>query len=296
MNPPDSRQIVTMSDPDRVVWKDCGITKGELAAYIEAVASLLIRHGAGRPVTVVVFPRGLSGPSYYRRNRPGDAPAWLGGVRDEPRPGAVTAQLLSIEKPADLLWLVKRGAIEFHFWMARVPNLDRPDQLVFDLDPGDDAVWQQVLNTALIVRGELAALGLRAVAKTSGGRGLHVYVPIAPGPSFGEVRAWVKAFALGLAARYPGLISAEGGATHLGHLVTIDYAQNSVGKSMAAPYTPRARPGAPVSAPLAWADVEAGVQSDRFTIRTLHDRLAQHGDLFKDALAADQTLPPLDPN
>jgi bifunctional non-homologous end joining protein LigD len=284
---------VRITHPDRPIWAAEGITKGELAAYYRDVAPLLLRYAAGRPATMVVFPRGLSAPSYYRRDRPNDAPDWIGGAPYTLRSERGTAELILLSQPDDLLWFVNRGAVEVHLWMARLPALDLPDQLVFDLDPGEAASWEDVLGAARALYHLLRASGLASVVKTSGGRGLHVYVPIALGPSFEEVRAWAKSAAELLAADHPDLVSAAAGATHRGRLVTVDYAQNSVGKNVAAPYTVRGRAGAPISTPLTWQEVVGGaVRAEQFNLRTIRDRLAQVGDLFELALSASQPLPP----
>jgi bifunctional non-homologous end joining protein LigD len=242
-----------------------------------------------------MFPRGLGGPSYYRRDRPDDAPVWLEGADYRLRSSAGTPTLLVVDEPADLLWLVNRGAIELHFWTARLPEIERPDQLVFDLDPGDAAGFDDVLEAARIAGRELDALNLKSVPKTSGGAGLHLFVPIKPEQNYETVRDWSKAFADRLCARHPALISSASGATHRGERVTIDYAQNSVGKNIAAGYTVRARPGAPVSTPLRWDEVDRGELAPRdFTLRTIRERIARLGDLFEDALSASQTLPSIE--
>ncbi|MCS6801938.1 MAG: non-homologous end-joining DNA ligase [Dehalococcoidia bacterium] len=290
--PATAPPTVTITHADRLLWPAEAITKGDLADYYREVAPLLLRYAAGRPATLVVFPRGRDGPSYYRRDRPSDAPAWIGSVSYSRRSAPTSSTLILLAHPNDLLWFVNRGAIEVHLWMARLPDLEHPDQLVFDLDPGDDAPWEAVLECGRLLHALLSAAGIESVAKTSGGRGLHVYVPIAPGPSFEEVRQWAKAVADHLAAARPDLVSVSGGATHRGQRVTIDYAQNSIGKNMAAPYTVRARPGAPVSTPLTWEEVHAGaVHPSQFTVRTIRDRLAQVGDVFAAALSAHQRLP-----
>lgn len=284
---------VTITHPDRLIWPEEGITKGDVAAYYREIAPLLLRYAAARPATLVVAPRGLNGPSYYRRERPADAPPWIEGVLYARHSEPATTTLILLNEVDDLSWFVNRGAIEIHLWLARLPQLERPDQVVFDLDPGADAPWTAVLECGRLLHSLLAELGVASVVKTSGGRGLHVFVPIAPGPTFDETRRWAKAAADSLAATRPELVSTASGATHRGRRITIDYAQNSVGKNIAAPYTLRVRPGAPVSAPLTWDEVHAGaVRPEHFTLRTIRDRLERVGDLFEPALSARQRLPP----
>ncbi len=187
------------------------------------------------------------------------------------------------------------GAIEIHTWPTRAPALTEPDLVVFDLDPGDKADFPRVLEVASILRAALDELGLTGYPKTSGGRGLHVFLPLAPGAEFKTVRTWVKTLAEQLAAGHPDLIATGGGATHEGTLVTIDHAQNSIGRNTAAPYTVRARPGAPVSTPVTWEEIAAGdLRPEQWTIRTVPARVAELGDLFEGVLAGGRELPPLD--
>ena len=197
-----------------------------------------------------------------------------------------------VDDAAGLIWLANAGSIEFHLWSARLPDLAAPDQAIFDLDPGHQAEFADVLRAALRLNAELERLGLRGYPKTSGGHGLHVYMPLAPGHTFPAVRAWVKALAEQLAAGDPELIAVAHGSTHRGRQVTIDHAQNSVGRNTAAPYTVRALPGAPVSAPLTWDEVKAGlVQPSDLTLRVVRDRVRANGDLFAPVLQGGQRLP-----
>jgi bifunctional non-homologous end joining protein LigD len=245
-----------------------------------------------RPITPVVYPRGITGPRYYRRERPKTAPAWVRSAEYETATDGHTIQVLLIDDAAGLIWLANSGAIEVHIWGARLPDLAEPDLVVFDLDPGEQATFEQVLRAARILRERLEGAGLRGYPKTSGGAGLHVFLPLAPGHAFEQVRDWVRDLTEDLAADHPDLIAVSHGPTHRGTLVTVDHAQNSVGRNTAAPYTARALPGAPVSTPLTWDEVEAGrFRPSGFTLKTARDRLERHGDLFRPVLAADQRLP-----
>ncbi|MEX1158637.1 MAG: hypothetical protein WEC79_06890, partial [Thermomicrobiales bacterium] len=184
------------------------------------------------------------------------------------------------------------GSLEFHTWNSRLPDLREPDVAVFDLDPGEQASFGDVRRTALKLHAVHQDLGLRSYAKTSGRTGMHVYVPLAPGHSFGQVRSWVRVLADRLAAADPDLIAVAHGRTHQGRQVTIDHAQNSIGRNTAAPYTVRAVPGAPVSAPVTWDEVEAGrLHPADLTLRTMRARIANVGDLFAPVLLGGQHLP-----
>jgi bifunctional non-homologous end joining protein LigD len=203
-----------------------------------------------------------------------------------------TTRLPLVDDAAGLVWLANTGSIEFHPWSSRLPDLNEPDQAVFDLDPGDEATFADVLHAALHLREELERVGMRGYAKTSGRRGLHVHLPLARGHRYDEVRAWVQAVAERLEARHGDLIAVAHGATHRGTRVTIDYAQNSIARSMAAAYTARAVREAPVAAPVSWDEVAAGrIRPTDFTLRTVPDRIQYVGDLFAPVSRGGQHLP-----
>lgn len=287
-------RAVRVSHLAKLYWPGDRLTKGDLLRYYRDMAPVMLPYCANRPATLHVFPDGIEGPAYYQRDRPRRAPRWLRTVDYQTATDAHRLQTILIDDVAGLIWLANRGAIEFHLWGSRLPNLAEPDQAIFDLDPGDQATFPDVVQAALALRAALQRLGLRGYAKTSGGRGLHVYLPLAPGHTFDGVRAWVKTLAERLAAEHPALIAVARGPTHRGRKVTIDHAQNSIGRNTAAPYTVRALPHAPVSAPLTWEEVEAGqfVPTD-LTLATVPARVRARGDLFAPVLQDGQRLPPL---
>ena len=285
-------RTVRVTSLEKAYWPDDGLTKGDLLAYYRELAPVLLPYCVGRPVTPVVYPRGIAGPRYYRRERPDTAPDWVRGAPYRTATDQHEIQVLLIDDEAGLIWLANTGAIEVHLWGARLPDLAMPDMVVFDLDPGDEASFEDVLRAALILRERLDRLGLVSYPKTSGGDGLHVFLPLASGYTFEAVRDWVRDLAEALEADHPDLIAVSHGPTHRGPHVTIDHAQNSVGRNTAAPYTVRARPGAPVSTPLSWEEVEAGkLRPSDFTLRTVPKRVKKLGDLFAPVLAGDQQLP-----
>jgi bifunctional non-homologous end joining protein LigD len=283
---------VRVTSLDRPYWPDDGLTKGDLLGYYREMAPVLLPHIAERPVTPRVFPRGIDGSSYYRRERPEKAPDWLRGAEYETATDGHRIRVLLVDDEAGLIWLANSGAIELHVWGARLPDLSEPDLVVFDLDPGEAASFEDVLRAASILHERLDGLGLRGYPKTSGGDGLHVFLPLAPGQTFERVRDWVRQLAENLEAAHPKLIAVSHGPTHRGRRVTIDHAQNSVGRNSAAPYTVRARPGAPVSTPLTWKEIADGtVRPGDLTMKTVPGRVKTLGDLFTPTLAADQRLP-----
>jgi bifunctional non-homologous end joining protein LigD len=284
---------VQVTDLNRLVWPDAQVTKGDLLHYYRDLAPVLLSYFRDRPVTLRVYPADVAGPSFYQRDRPDRAPHWLRSAAYHPATADHVTELPLIDDAAGLVWCANAGSVEFHLWSARLPDLTRPDQVIVDLDPGEETPFAAVLRAALRLREALGELGLRCYAKTSGGRGLHVYLPLTPEQPYEEVRGWVRTLARQLATRHPDLIAVAHGATHQGRLVTIDYAQNSRGRNTAAPYTLRARPGAPVSAPVSWSEVAAGdfVPAD-LTLRTVPARVERLGDLFAPVLAGGQHLPP----
>ena len=291
-------RTVTITHPDKLYWPEAKLTKGDMLGYYRAIAPVMTPYFRDRPLTLRLFPKGVHGFSYYRRSLPEDAPDWLRRVAYETETNHHTIQLPLVDDAAGLIWLANQGAIEFHLWGSRAPHLHEPDMAIFDLDPGTEATFTHVLEAALRVRDALDEAGVRGYPKTSGGSGLHVYVPLAlgqsSGQSFDEVRAWVKALAERLTAAHPGLIAVAHGPTHRGDRVTVDYAQNSIGRNTAAPYTLRAGPGAPVSMPVTWAEVEAGrIRPADFTLTSAPARVERMGDLFRPVLEGGQPLPHL---
>ncbi|HET7094043.1 MAG TPA: hypothetical protein VFI22_11205, partial [Thermomicrobiales bacterium] len=188
---------VALSRRDEPLWPESGLTKGDLLAYYRDMAPTMLPYFVDRPVTLYVCPGGIAGRCFYRRDLPDGAPPWLRSVDYRPASRATgpETRLPLVDDAAGLIWLANAGAIEFHLWTARAPDLTRPDQAVFDLDPGEAATFAQALEAAELLYGVLTDLGMKAFAKTSGGRGVHVVLPVAPGPSYADVRGWVKSVA-----------------------------------------------------------------------------------------------------
>lgn len=287
---------VQVSHLTKLFWPEAGVTKGDMLRYYLAIAPAALPHFHDRPVTMRVFPEGAAGPSFYQRDRPEHAPDWLRSVEYHPKTARAPTQVSTlplVDDAAGLIWLANAGSIEFHLWGTRLPDLVRPDQAIFDLDPGEAATFTNVCRAAMRLREELARDGMRSYPKTSGGRGLHVYVPLAPEHTFEQVRAWVKAVAERLAAANPELVAMARGATHRGDMITVDYAQNSVGRNTAAAYTVRAQRTQPiVSTPLTWEEIEAGdVDPGALTPEVVLERVRRLGDLFAPASEGGQRLP-----
>ncbi len=283
---------IELTSLDKPYWPDDELTKGDALNYYRAVADVMLPYLAERPVTFRAYPNGINGPGFWRRDLPDNAPDWLMSVRYQPETREERIDVPLIDDEAALIWWADHAAIEVHQWLSLKDDLDRPDWAVFDLDPGKELEFEQILEAATLIRDDLTEQGLKSFAKTSGASGMHVFVPLKAEAPFDDVRDWVHGVARRLAEKHPKLIAAASGGTHRGSVVTIDHAQNSVARNTAAPFTLRARPGATVSTPLSWDEVEKGkFRPDDFTLRTVPKRLKKQGDPWDGALNLRQKLP-----
>lgn len=283
-------RVIEVKNLEKVFFPGLEATKGDVLAYYRRVAPSLLPFLRARPLTLYQCPDGIAGRCFFRRKLPDYAPEWFRRVPFNPRTRTGRVPLILAEDEAQLLWLVNQAAVELHAWTARLPDLARPDLLVLDLDPGKEVPFSRVLEAALILREELENRGLRAWPKTTGGRGLHLLVPLVPRYRHAEVRAWARGLAEALEARVRWIRRPRKGA-HKGDGVQLDYAQNGYGRNTAAPYTLRARPGAPVSTPLDWAEVEkGGFLPGDFNLKTVPQRLAKRGDPLSPLLEHRFTL------
>jgi bifunctional non-homologous end joining protein LigD len=284
---------VRFTNPDKVYWPEQGITKGDLLRYYLDVSETVLPYVAGRPLTLRSFPDGIEGPSFYRRQVPGNAPSWLRRWRY--RPVASEREVTEtpvVEDAAGLAWLVQTGTIELHPWSSRIDRIDRPDYAIFDLDAWDGGSFDHVLRAARLLRAELDRLGVRGYPKTSGGDGLHVFVPIERRYGYETVREWVRSVGERLERAHPSEVTVHHDRGASLRLVVIDYAQNAIAKSTVAAYSVRPRRGATVSMPLRWDEVEAGrARPADFTLRNARERLRRTGDLFRPVLEERQRLP-----
>ena len=283
---------VTVSHLEKLYWLETAFTKGDMLRYYQQIAPVALPYFKDRPVTLRMFPEGVSGESYYLRDCPTSAPHWLRRIQYRPKTVTHLVPLPLIDNVAGLIWFANHGSIEFHLWSSRVPDLVQPDQAIFDLDPGDSTSFSAVREAALRLHDRLEQAGVKGSPKTSGGNGLHVYVPLAAGYTFERVRGWVEAVGQELATTYPDLIAIASGPTHRGDRVTIDAAQNSVGRNTAAPYTLRAGTPRPrVSTPLTWEELDAGSPRPAdLTPEVIVERVHLLGDLFAPVQHMDQTI------
>jgi bifunctional non-homologous end joining protein LigD len=271
---------VRLTNLKKPFWPDLGITKGGLLQYYADIAHALLPHIVDRAMVMRRYPNGWQGKSFFMKRAPEPRPEWIEVCTVEHGSGNVIDFPMIQDLPA-LLWVINLGCIDLNPWYARCDDVDRPDYLHFDLDPVPGADWRQVLDAALAVRDALEALEMPCYPKTTGSRGIHVYVPIVRGPAQRSVWAFAKEFARAVAKQWPDLLTAEYRvAKRPEGRVLVDYNQNAWGQTLASVYSVRPRAWATVSAPLAWSEVERSVSLDDFDVFNMSERVADVGDLW----------------
>jgi bifunctional non-homologous end joining protein LigD len=297
--PPESevrkgRRTLTLSNLDKVFWPDEGITKGDLIAYYREIAPVLVPHLKWRPFTMKRYPDGIDGKSFFQKDAPSHMPSWIAtrefavSTRDTPRRRRnIRAPLVDDELA--LLWMVNMGCIDMNTWYSRVDRPERPDWVLFDLDPSPDVGFREVVQVALLIKAVLDGIGLESFAKTSGADGMHVLVPIERRSTYEQTREFAEIVARALASTHRGLVTiAWQKAKRRG--VLVDANQNGEGKTIASVYSVRPRPGAPVSTPLRWEEVTESLDPAGFTMDAVLARVARHGDVFAGVLTGKQSL------
>jgi bifunctional non-homologous end joining protein LigD len=278
-----------ITHPEKVMFPDCGITKGELAEYYTLVAPVMVPHLAGRPVTLERFHKGISEKGFFQKNVAKGAPEWLERVAVPKMDGTVNYAI--VRDARGLRWLANQNCITPHVWTSRVPELFHPDLCVFDLDPlvDDPAVLRAAM---LLLRDLLAELGLSSWVKASGSKGFHVVVPLDGRADCGQVARFAQAVARALVQRDPAHLTLEFYKADRGGRILVDTGRNEFGSTYAATYAVRPKPNAPVSAPCTWDEVASGeVGPQTFTLRTMRRRLETHGDIWAGLFAAPHALP-----
>jgi bifunctional non-homologous end joining protein LigD len=269
-----------ITHPDKVLFPDDGITKGELASYYEAIAPIMVPHIRARPVTMERFPNGIDKPGFIQKDVSKGFPAWLKRVEVPKKGGVVHHPLITDAK--SLLWVTNQNCITPHVWTSRAPNLYGPDICVFDLDPSEDEP-DVLRSAALALRDLLKELGLPSWVKTSGSKGFHIVVPLDGKMETGNVAGFAHAVGSVLVTRDPRHLTQEFSKSDRGGRILVDTGRNGYSATFAAAYAVRAKPGAPVSAPCTWEEIERGDVGPRtFTLRTMAGRIAEVGDLWAD--------------
>jgi len=273
-----------LTNLDKLFWPELKITKRDLLNYYAGVASALLPHLADRAMVMKRYPNGAHGDFFFMKRAPTPRPDWIETCR-VPHGSGNVIDFPIVQDLASLLWVVNLGCIDLNPWYARCDDTDRPDYLHFDLDPTPGAVFGQVIETALLVKRGLEGLGMTCYAKTTGSKGIHVYIPIRRGPVQKEVWGFAKSFALALAAQAPKLVTSEYRvAKRPKSHVLVDYNQNAWGRTLASIYSVRPQPRATVSTPVTWDELERGVAIEDYRMDNVPERVAKLGDLWKPLL------------
>ncbi len=279
-------KTLTLTNLQKVFWPDLQKTKRDLLLYYAAVAPVLLPHLENRAMVMKRYPNGIEGDFFFMKRTPANKPDWLETCSIAHKSGSVIAFPIA-QDLASLLWIVNLGCIDLNPWYARCDDVNRPDFLHFDLDPVPPADFGEVCSVALILHGYLKERHVSCYPKTTGSRGIHVYVPIERGPLQKEVWRVAKRIAIDLAKQHPEEITSEYRvAERPAGRVLVDYNQNAWGRTLASVYSIRPKPQATVSAPIAWEEIEAGLSSSDFTMDSMPARIRRRGDLFKAVLEA----------
>jgi bifunctional non-homologous end joining protein LigD len=278
-----------ITHPEKVMFPESGITKGDLAAYYELVAPFMLPHLVGRPVTLERFHKGIGEKGFFQKNVEKGAPPWLERVRVPKNDGVVNYAV--VRDARGLQWLANQNCITPHVWTSRVPDLFHPDVCMFDLDPlaDDPAVLRRAV---LLLRDLLAELGLTSWVKTSGSKGYHVVVPLDGQADCARVARFAHAVARVFVERDPAHLTLEFYKADRGGRILVDTGRNEFGATFAATYAVRPKPNAPVSAPCTWEEIESGAATPQtFTLRTMPARLDAIGDVWATLARQPHTLP-----
>jgi bifunctional non-homologous end joining protein LigD len=272
-----------------------GVTKRELIGYAARIAPVAMPYLEGRPLNMHRFPGGVTVPGFWHKQLPDHAPDWVPRWDNPEADRGKTHTYLVVDEPAALVWATNFGAIEWHAWTAKLTDPHSPTYALIDIDPGSATSWDDILVLARLHRTALQHLGVRAQPKVTGRRGIQIWIPVLAGLSYEDTRGWVEQLSKTIGAVVPDLVSWKWDVKERGGLARLDYTQNVSNKTLVAPYSPRAAPGAPVSAPIGWDELDdPALRPDGFTVRTVLDRVAERGDVFRPVLSEGQSLPAVD--
>jgi len=289
------RRRVRVTHPDRVLFPGDAVTKGDLAEYYAAIGDAIVPHLRDRPFTLKRYPYGIRGQPYFAKQAPKGKPPWIPTRRFRTWPREGESRLVDftlVNEPAALVWMVQMNCIDMNAWYSRVDKPDRPDFVLFDLDPPDSRNgFVEAIRVAHLIREALEGLELRSYVKTSGADGIHVLLPIARRATFKQSYEFAELLSRQLEAEHPGLVTTEW-LKKKRRGVLVDHRQNGHGKTIASVYSVRPKPGAPVSTPLRWEELTERIRPRDFGRREALDRVAKHGDLFEPVLRGGQALGP----
>jgi bifunctional non-homologous end joining protein LigD len=270
------------------------VTKRDLIRYFTRMGPVMLPYLADRPVNLHRYPDGADRPGFWHKQAPDYAPDWMTRWRyEDAGPGDSECYFVIDSVPA-LAWMGNYAAVELHPWTSALADVHRPTWALIDIDPGSETSPDEVLVLARLFRAGLEHLGLEGAPKLTGQRGVHIWIPIEPRYTFQDTSAWVEKLSRAVGATVPALVSWTWQKSARHGLARLDYTQNAINKTLVAPYSTRPAPGAPVSAPITWEELDdPELRSDRWTIRSLPDRVDKVGDVFASALHRRQTLPEL---
>jgi bifunctional non-homologous end joining protein LigD len=274
--------------------RETPLTKRDLIRYYAMVAPVLVPYLDARPLNMHRFPNGVDKPGFWHKEAPSHLPDWIRRWHNDDADEGESEWYIVADRPATIAWLANYGAVELHAWTSRIEDVRRPTYALVDIDPGEQTSWDDVVTIAKLYQTALAHMHVRGFPKTTGRRGIQVWIPIEPGPSFRDTRQWVESLSRVVGQTVPELVSWKWEKRSRDGLARLDYTQNAINKTLIAPYSVRAAAGAPVSMPIRWGDLDdPDLRSDRWTIRDAGARLIEMGDLLAGALTTRQTLPPL---
>ena len=289
------RRTVRLTSGDRVLYPGDRVTKRDLAEYYASIGPTLVPHLRDRPFTLKRYPHGIRGQAYFHKQAPKGKPPWIPTRRFRTWPREGDSRLVDftlVNEPAALVWMVQMNCIDMNAWYSRVDRPDRPDYVVFDLDPPESrSGFSQAVRVAHLVRDALERLELRSYVKTSGADGIHVLVPIVRRSTFADTYELAERVSRGLEAEHQGLVTTEW-LKKKRRGVLVDHRQNGHGKTIASAYSVRPKPGAPVSTPLRWDELGEKLRPRDFGRREALERIERHGDLFEPVLRGGQALGP----
>ncbi len=278
---------IALTNLGKVFWPALGKTKRDLLLYYAGISDVLLPHLVQRAMVMKRYPNGIEGKFFFMKRTPEHRPSWLETCSIEHGSGSIIDFPIANDL-ASLLWIVNLGCIDLNPWYSRCDDVNRPDVLHFDLDPVPPAGFEQVRTAALLVRDYLHQRQLSSYPKTTGSRGIHIYVPIVRGPLQKQVWTVAKRMAIELAKQHPAILTAEYRiAKRPEGRVLVDYNQNAWGRTLASVYSVRPKPNATVSAPVSWDEVEQGIELDALTMDSVPARVAERGDLFWPVVAPD---------
>jgi bifunctional non-homologous end joining protein LigD len=268
------------------------VTKRELLAYVARIAPISLPYLEGRAINLHRYPNGADTKGFWHKELPSHAPEWLPRWDNPEADPDETQTYLVVDEPAALLWAANFGALEWHPWTSRTSAMHEPTYALVDLDPGEKTSWEELLQLARLHRTALEHLGVAAQAKVTGKRGIQVWIPVRAGYTFDETRAWTEKLSRTIGKVLPELVSWKWEKKARGGLARLDYTQNAINKTLVAPYSTRPAAGAPVSVPITWDELDdPELRSDRWTIRSVLDRIEERGDPFRALLGVEQELP-----